>query len=120
MADAIPLPWERLSPPAPAPRVAQGHVDAVIVDATRPESDRFRVRACLEDFPPPAARVFAAFVLYGATLQGVVDGLREGWTRAGIKIESEARSKSLVAFDLDGGYAVALAVIQQLARGFPP
>ncbi|HKS16822.1 MAG TPA: hypothetical protein VJU16_05880 [Planctomycetota bacterium] len=120
MAYALPLPWELLAPPSPAPRVALGHVDLVLVDVTRPESDRFRVRVYAEEFPAPSVPVMSAYVLYGVGVFQVSTELRRRWTAAGIRAGREARSPSLVAFDFDGHFIAVLAIVEEVARAFPP
>ena len=120
MADAIPLPWELLSPPAPAPRVAQGHVEIVLVDLTRPAGDRFSIRAYEEDFQPPPADVVGAWVLYGASLATVIERLHREWRKSGVVPVREISSRAYVAFEFDGPLGLAVHAIKALAESFPP
>lgn len=120
MAGAIPFPWELLAPPRPAPRVSQGHVDAVLVDLTRPEGERFRIRVYIEEFTPPSADVVAAWVLYGFGLPGVVARLREEWSKSGLAADRESTARHFVAFEFSGRYAPAVAAVERLAGAFPP
>lgn len=120
MADAVPLPWELFAPPRTGPRVAQGHVDAVIVDATRPRGDHFRIRVYAAEFPPPPDDIVAAWVFYGVGAASVVASLRDGWSSAGPAPAREAQSNHFAAFDFRGGLAPAVAAIERLAGAFPP
>lgn len=120
MAFALPLPWELLAPPSPAPRVALGHVELVLVDVTPPASGRYRIRVYAEEFPAPSSPVMSVYVLYGVGVIQVSTELRRRWTAAGIPAGGETRSPSLVAFDFDGHVAAVLAIVEEVAAIFPP
>lgn len=120
MADAVPVPLELFAPPRPAPLVAQGHVEVVLVDVTRPQSDRFQVRAYLEDFPPPAADVVTTYILYGTGLRRLVEILKEAWSKVGFSPARETKSPPFVNFEFESGFGPVFQAVDRLARAFPP
>jgi hypothetical protein len=117
---AIPLPKTIRERPQGAPRIAVAHVDAVLVDVTRPVDGTFSVRVYEEGYPPPDADIVAVYVLYGPSVTETADRLEKAWAAEGIKPKSRVRSPSYCGFDLGRPLSIVLRSIETLQRRHLP
>ena len=119
-AAGAPFPRAWLVRSVRGPRVATGHVDAVLIDVTRPAARTFRVRIFDERYAPPEADVVAAFILYGARVGGVAERLLAAWRRAGLLPTVQVRSESYCSFDHPAAFGSILRTVEALQRDYLP
>ena len=96
-------------PGLPTPRIATGYVEAIRIDLTRPVTGAFRVRIFADGFPVPPEDVMAAFVLYGASVQGLARRIE--WEQRPAR---SVRSPAFHELDYDRGFDEVLEAIERL------
>ena len=116
----IPRPQPVLHEPRPIPRVAEGLLEAVLVDISRPQGQAFVVRIFDEDFSPPQADVVATFVLYGADVGEVGHRLEGAWAALDLRGIPGVRYACYRTYDHPRAFTAVLRTIEALQESFLP
>lgn len=116
----IPRPQPVLNKPRPIPRVAEGLLEAIIVEVTRPLNEAFAVRIFDEDFAPPDADVVAAFVLYGADVAEIGRRLEGAWAALDLHANPGVRYACYRSYDHSRAFTAVVKTVEALQESFLP
>jgi hypothetical protein len=116
----FPIPRPVLHQPRPVPRVAQGLLEAVLVELTRPVEGAFAVRIFDEGVRPPAAEVAAVVILYGAEVAAIGRRLEQAWRELELEPTAAVRYVCYRAYDHPCGYAEVLRTVEALQESYLP
>ena len=116
----FPIPRPVLHKPRPVPRVAQGLLDAVLIELTRPVAGAFAVRIFDEGVRPPSAEVAAVVILYGADVAAIGLRLERAWRALGLEPTEAVRYVCYRAYDHPRGYGAVLRTVEALQESYLP
>src|SRR5688572_22161349 len=104
----FPIPRPVLQKHRPGPRVAQGFLEIVLVELTRPAGEAFTVRIFEEGYRPSEADLVATFVLYGAEVRNVGRRLESAWATLGLSASSCVRYVCYRSYDHSRSFGAVL------------
>jgi hypothetical protein len=116
----VPRPQPLLQKPRIQPAIAEGLLESILIEVTRPAPEAFTVRIFDEDHTPPAADVVSAFVFYEVTVGTVARRLEEAWKVLNLRAIPGARYAAYHSYDHPRGYPAVLASIEALQESFLP
>jgi len=116
----VPRPEPLLEKPRPQLRIAEGLLEAILIEATRPSPDAFTVRIFDEDFTPPQADVVSVFVFYGVPVVTVARRLEAAWKALNLQPVAGVRYAAYHTFDHSRGYSLVVGSIEALQESFLP
>jgi hypothetical protein len=116
----VPRPQPLLQKPRPQPRVADGLLETILIEVTRPAPEAFSVRIFDEDFTPPPADVVSAFVFYGVPVATVARRLEEAWRVLNLRTVPGVRYAAYHSYDHARGHSAVIASIEALQESFLP
>jgi len=116
----VPRPQPLLQKPRPQSRIAEGLLEAILIEVTRPSPDAFTVRIFDEDFNPPEADVVSVFVFYGVPVVTVARRLEAAWKALNLRAVAGVRYAAYQTFDHSRGYFLVVGSIEALQESFLP
>ena len=116
----VPRPQSLLQKPKLHPRVAEGLLETILIEVTRPAPHAFTVRLFDEDFTPPPADVVSLFVFYGVPVVTVARRLEEAWKALNLSVVAGVRYAAYHTFDHVRGHALVIGSIEALQESYLP
>jgi hypothetical protein len=116
----LPRPQPALHRPRPLPRVAEGLLEAVLVELTRPVGQSFVVRIFDEDFTPPEADVVAAYVLYGLDVAELARRLELAWAALDLHPTPGVKYACYRSYEHARAFAAVVKTVEALQESFLP
>jgi hypothetical protein len=116
----VPRTQPLLQKPRPQSRIAEGLLEAILIEVTRPSPEAFTVRIFDEDFTPPEADVVSVFVFYGVPVGTVARRLEVAWHAVNLRAEPGVRYASYTTYDHRRGFDVVIGTIEALQESFLP
>jgi len=116
----VPRPGPLLQKPRPQSRIAEGLLEAILIEVTRPSPDAFTVRIFDEDFTPPEADVVSVFVFYGVPVVTVARRLEAAWKALNLQSVAGVRYAAYPTFGHSRAYALVVGSIEALQESFLP
>ncbi|MBI3854169.1 MAG: hypothetical protein HY293_00600 [Planctomycetes bacterium] len=116
----VPRPQPVFQKPRPIPRIAEGLLEAVLIEVTRPLRGSFSVRIFDKDFIPPEADVVAAFVLYGAEVAELGRRLELAWDALDLHATPGVRYACYRTYDHTRAHGAVLKTVEALQESFLP
>ena len=106
--------------PRPVPRVAEGLLDLVLVELTRPVREAFTVRIFEEGYRPPEGEVAAVFLLYGADVGRIGRRLEHAWHSLGLREIAAVRYVCYRSYDHPRAWGAVLRTVEALQESYLP
>ena len=100
--------------PRPVARVAEGLLEVVLVELTRPVEGAVTVRIFDEGVRPPEADVAAVFLLYGAEVGRIGRRLEHEWHSTGLRDIAAVRHACYRSYDHPRHYGLVVRSIEAL------
>ena len=116
----VPRPQPLLLKPRIQPGIAEGLLETILIEVTRPAPEAFTVRIFDEDYTPPDADVVFAYVFYGVTVVTVARRLEEAWKVLNLRSVPGVRYAAYHSYDHARGHSAVIASIEALQESFLP